>query len=156
MAETGQWGLPFDRKRRSGKSTLMKFIAKHQTTTALLRQWSDDKTLVVAGFYFWISDGMELHRSRVGLYKTILFKILSTFPKFIQEIFPRQWISLHHSRLLIEGSQYFSEEDIEKGFALLMESTHQKHKFCFLIDGLDECNGDWEDREKLAYGMYKD
>lgn len=46
-------------KAASGKSTLMRFICGHNTTSKLLKQWAAPLPLVIAKFYFWISGTLE-------------------------------------------------------------------------------------------------
>ena len=61
-------------KAGSGKSTLMRFIIDHPKTQELLRIWAGEKTLITAGFYFWISGTVE-QRSQTGLLRYLLFQL---------------------------------------------------------------------------------
>ncbi|CAJ2514145.1 Uu.00g022640.m01.CDS01 [Anthostomella pinea] len=78
-------------KAGSGKSTLLKYVYNHSRTQERLRQWAGSRKLVSAHFYFWISSEDELQKSLDGLYRSILFQVLSRYPELIPSIFPNQW-----------------------------------------------------------------
>jgi len=142
-------------KAGSGKSTLMRYIARHKATQEDLKQWAGQKTLVTADFYFWNS-GSDLQRSLQGLYRSLLFGVLYAAPELIAEVFPRQW-----SRFQAEvgdrrvESVDFGEEQIQEAFDILMNRTGEatSYRFCFLIDGLDEYHGDMMAHEELAFRL---
>ncbi|KEZ45757.1 hypothetical protein SAPIO_CDS1557 [Scedosporium apiospermum] len=139
-------------KAGSGKSTLMRYIARHKATQEDLKQWAGQKTLVTADFYFWNS-GSDLQRSLQGLYRSLLFEVLYAAPELIAEVFPRQW-----NRFQAEvgdrrvESVDFGEEQIRDAFEILMNRTGEASgcRFCFFIDGLDEYHGDMMAHEELA------
>ena len=146
----GQCVLHISGSAGSGKSTLMKFIAAQKSTKEQLQSWAGTKTLVQAEFYFW-SAGTSLQKNLPGLYRSLLFEILSRVPE-LMEVFPHQWnrFRARPGDRDIEAME-FREKDIEQAFAILLEKTqHANHKFCFFIDGLDEYYGDDIDHEILA------
>ncbi|KAI1336098.1 hypothetical protein F5Y15DRAFT_419316 [Xylariaceae sp. FL0016] len=139
-------------KAGAGKSTLMKFISRHERTLKELRTWAGSKTLVTADYYFWNS-GSKLQMSLQGLYRNILFQVLSHCPEMIETIFPSQWRLLrkYPGDMHVERAQGFSKAHFEEAFQRLMRrGTHDHHRFCFFIDGLDEYEGNLLEHAKLA------
>lgn len=131
-------------KAGAGKSTLMKFLSGHPRTKEELNQWTGNKKLVMAHFYFWSSGKNELQMSLDGLYRSILFEVLCQCPNLIQEVFPEKWEDVVHS---ISG--HLSSTAVKRAFENLVSRTSSPtHRFCFFIDGLDEYSGDstahWE------------
>ncbi|KAI0809323.1 hypothetical protein GGR55DRAFT_689505 [Xylaria sp. FL0064] len=117
-------------KAGSGKSTLMKYISKSDGTTdggskcdTYLEKWAGSKdALLVASFYFWAS-GTSMQASQSGLFRSLLFQLLTKRPKLIQRVAPQDLrVMLYNSiKILVE---------------------EEKSKVCLFIDGLDEYNGD--------------
>ncbi|KAI0106542.1 hypothetical protein F4776DRAFT_668335 [Hypoxylon sp. NC0597] len=138
-------------KAGSGKSTLMKFLARHERTREELQKWAGDKKLVLADFYFW-NPGKKLQMTLPGLHRSILFEVLSRCPELTQEVFRSQWKRLNetHGDPIVE-SNIFGDDSIEDAFNVLVQmKQHSHHRFCFFIDGLDECDGNVLDHEELA------
>lgn len=169
-------------KAGSGKSTLMKFIASHDQTHKELQVWAGEKTLVTGDFYFW-NPGTTLQMTLDGLYRTLLFTVLSRCPEMIKEVFPSEWNHIREGDLLNSRRRYERQRsrnitdpnctsnnnrpnrfstmprascdfNFERAFELLIrKSRHARHRFCFFIDGLDECDGNKLDHESLAQKM---
>lgn len=139
-------------KAGSGKSTLMKFIGSHDRTQKELNIWADGKKLVFARFYFWKSnDNMQM--SLAGLYRSILFETLRNCPELIPNVFPTQFRELETHSFYAEDAS-LSTYDIQKAFEILTsEGRFPDHRFCFLVDGLDEYNGDTVDHIRLARSL---
>lgn len=140
----------------SGKSTLMKFISKHKRTVDELQVWAGSCKLVFAQSYFWISGSQE-QRTLTGLYKTLLFDILSQHPGLIGKVFPDQLKQMKavqfQGDFLVEKRLLFGDEAINKAFELLLGTMTKAtglYRCCFLIDGLDECEGDRRSQRALA------
>ncbi|RSL58818.1 hypothetical protein CEP54_007583 [Fusarium duplospermum] len=112
----------------SGKSTLMKYLSRHETTHEKLKQWAAPKTLVKASFYFWFS-GTSLQKSQEGLLRSLLFEILRQCPSLIPRVCQSRWLS----DLAVPWTR---SELMDTLKSLTLKST--KTKFFFLIDGLDE------------------
>ncbi|KAI0024282.1 hypothetical protein F4780DRAFT_797260 [Xylariomycetidae sp. FL0641] len=151
---SGQNVLHISGQPGAGKSVLMKYIAENSRTLENLRIWAGTKTLVTASSYFWNS-GSELQMSLQGLYRCLLFEVLSRCPELIEDVFPRQWKLLKASSStgdrMVENNQMFKEADIEKAFeALVSRGQYDRHRFCFFIDGLDEYEGNILAKEELA------
>lgn len=136
----------------SGKSTLMKFLHGHRRTKEELLTWAGSKKLTIGHFFFW-SAGNTPQRTLAGLYKSLLFQALSQCPELMEHVFPSQLARMKSCRgsRQVEAVEDFSDDHIEKAFDLLIRRTsYNKHRFCFFIDGLDECDGSRLDHERLA------
>jgi hypothetical protein len=70
----------------SGKSTLMKYIVAHPTTSRELDRWAvkmaDAPRLRVASFSFW-AGGTREQRSQSGLLRSILYELLLQEPRLV-------------------------------------------------------------------------
>lgn len=134
----------------SGKSTLMKYLCKDVRTLAGLKAWSADSTLIVADYFFWNASKHPLPKSQEGLLRSILYQILRQRPDLIQRTFPQQCAS---SDLLVEdavnafaSSSFLSIRELLAAFERITQAIATdpqiKVKLCFLIDGLDEFDGE--------------
>ncbi|KAM0721527.1 hypothetical protein Q7P37_002452 [Cladosporium fusiforme] len=128
-------------KPASGKSTLMKFITHEPHLRAFLDTWTGDLPLVIASFWFWAA-GSKLQRSLVGLYRTILYRILKTERKLCRIAFP-DWRpkfaeSAPSMSTLTEAMKNILSQDVLSA------------NFCFVIDGLDEYDRDSIGKTQLA------
>lgn len=85
-------------KAGSGKSTLMKYIARHPRTKAHLLRWSEKHRLLKSAFFFWNSGSKE-QRSQEGLIKTILFDILGKAPELVPVVFPVEWANCYNTKI---------------------------------------------------------
>ncbi|KAF3760570.1 hypothetical protein M406DRAFT_268843, partial [Cryphonectria parasitica EP155] len=139
---TGSDVLHISGKAGSGKSTLMKYIGGHKRTKQELEDWAGDKKLIFGQFYFWIS-GSPSQRTLPGLYRSLLFQALSQCPDFIGTVFP--------SDRSVEKVEGFRDNQIRDAFELLLQQTQfEGYRLCFLIDGLDEFEGNSLEHENLA------
>lgn len=126
-------------KPGSGKSTLMKFLSRHQQTLSGLSAWAGDKTLVICRFFFWRAGSSIMQKSVDGLVRSLLYSILRSLPGFIPEIFPVEWASTE-SMIFGPSTMRFDCEAIGSAFDILVKSqiTYQEYRLAFFIDGLDE------------------
>lgn len=90
-------------KAGSGKSTLMKHIVSHGKTSVLLKSWAGDSNLCIGEFFFWNSGSMQ-QRSQSGLFRSLLYKILSQSPELVPIVLPAQWSAGYTAKC---QSQYF-------------------------------------------------
>lgn len=122
-------------KAGSGKSTLMKFLQQEPSAASMLHQWAGGHPLTFASHYFWAA-GTDMQKSLVGLFRTLLFKILVRDPELTEHICPLR---------LSEGYghvQPWTLKDLEDSFDILAKMQNLPSKICFFIDGLDEFGGD--------------
>jgi hypothetical protein len=132
-------------KAGSGKSTLMKYIAASEEMEDLLHQWrssSNDKDPILVSYFFWYA-GTPLQKSVCGLFRTLLVELLSRTPELTQVAFPR----LFERRKETENKKHtqiqWTEGELAAGLKALAshQAKEDRQRFCFLIDGLDEYNG---------------
>lgn len=155
-------------KAGSGKSTLMKYIADHDQTQAVLKQWAGDRPLVVASFYFWNS-GYRMQKSQEGLLQGLLYQILHQHPELIPQACPERWradAAFHDNpdpwdrkelsqtfqrifhkghemvdaALRFQGLSAYDQMQLATGVANV--NLGMEPCFSFFIDGLDEYSGD--------------
>ncbi|KAL2370823.1 hypothetical protein RJ035_002289 [Blastomyces gilchristii] len=124
-------------KAGSGKSTLMKYIDQDRRTLQYLEQWASPLKIVFASFYFW-NPGTSMQKSQLGLLQSLLHKILSQRPNLIPKVLPDQ-AQLYRTYGTTNFSWTISQ--LTNAFKLLLDTKFDT-KFCFLIDGLDEYDGD--------------
>jgi ABC-type cobalamin/Fe3+-siderophores transport system ATPase subunit len=123
-------------KAGSGKSTLMKFIQNHPQTHELLLQGAPGHHIMIATHYFW-SAGTSLQKSQVGLFRTLLFQILSQAPAMVPLVVPDRWGSPFASL------ESWSRSELLTAFQQLAGlQLQEKLKICIFVDGLDEYCGD--------------
>lgn len=121
-------------KAGSGKSTLIKFAAKHDQTLAALKEWAGSAQLHTASFYFW-NQGFGMQKSQIGLFQSLLYQILRQAP----ELAP---LVCSNHRL---DHEIWEFRDLKRAFESITTHTALSTKYCFFIDGLDEYNGTEED-----------
>ena len=135
-------------KAGSGKSTLMKYLCDNPRTHEYLQPWAGQTQLVIVGFFFW-SSGTKMQMSQIGLLQTILYEALSQCPALISTVFPKQWClrrasGMHHYK--------WTQSELLKAFEFLCKQS-KASKFCFFIDGLDECAGNHGELNSVLKNM---
>jgi len=126
-------------KAGAGKSTLMKFIASHHKTRIALKEWAGPKKVVMATHYFW-STGTAMQKSLKGLLQELLYDILCCCPELAPDIFPDRWRRTKSTAS--PSDKHWSADELHEGLRLLARHHSMPVKCCFLIDGLDEFDGD--------------
>ncbi|EXJ65033.1 hypothetical protein A1O7_01372 [Cladophialophora yegresii CBS 114405] len=121
-------------KAGSGKSTLMRFMSKHEKTRELLDKWARPWTTIVLTWYFWNS-GSQAQRSLKGALCALLFQLLSSHPDIATDILRNE---PHLSRR--DTVADWSQADLIN-LASNMFSSFSGHIAVFL-DGLDEFDRD--------------
>ncbi|KUI72077.1 hypothetical protein VM1G_07677 [Cytospora mali] len=123
-------------KPGAGKSTLMKYLSRHEKTRTHLRRWSGDKELVVGFFFFW-KPGSDPQKSQRGLVRSLLYSILSDARDLIPTAFPTQWPD---TQSLTDGLVILEQHHIEEAFNKIIRQpqTYDRYRFGFFLDGLDE------------------
>lgn len=126
-------------KPGSGKSTLMKFLADHETTRKILEEWASESNLIIASHYFW-SAGTQMQKCHEGFYRTLLYDIFRLYPLLIRQLCPFRW-SQAGSASCDNATSWTTSELLDTLRAL---SRHESlpARFCLFIDGIDEFDGD--------------
>ena len=122
-------------KPGSGKSTLVKFaVANARKTRA--------ETAVIS--FFFNARGEDLEKSTLGMYRSLLYQILNTFP-YLQIV-----LDCLRPTVPREGETYrWEKDDLQNLFAAAVENLGQCRLMCF-IDALDECEED-QIRDLVAF-----
>ncbi|OTA77633.1 hypothetical protein M434DRAFT_382717 [Hypoxylon sp. CO27-5] len=128
-------------KPGSGKSTLMKFIVQHRRTWELLHKFSSEAVQIHAIFLFH-DRGTPLQKSFEGLLRSLLFQIIDKLEPYkaivaalLKPLLDRHWSSkkCRFRNLTIN--------DLESCIAALLQQNHVKLDMFFLLDALDEYDG---------------
>lgn len=124
-------------KPGSGKSTFMKFIAKHHRTRELLAEWAGSSdTLAVAAHFFWIA-GTPIQKSWQGLLQSLLFDLLRGHPHVVSLASPNRWAAAKAGQWEA-AAEPWSVSELSVALRALAVAEHVPLKMCFFIDGLDE------------------
>jgi len=141
-------------KAGSGKSTFMKHVYNDSRTRKYLREWAKDVPLCIATFFFWNS-GTKEQKSQSGLLRALLFQVLKKHPELGPGIFPATWTKLYSKAVSQKPSKVedfidlWSLKQLTVAFRALIHQKRVPLKICFLIDGLDEFDGDHEEIAEL-------
>ncbi|KAK7953233.1 hypothetical protein PG988_013927 [Apiospora saccharicola] len=124
------------------KSVLMKMISGHENFRRLVAENSEATQTIVAKFFFW-NAGSESQKSFGCLVRSLLHSILSQAPDLIPAVFPNDWEETGH----FSGQSWTAHHDSKKiniAFEKLLcsELLYRNRHVVFLIDGLDELEGD--------------
>lgn len=140
-------------KPGSGKSTLIEYLFHHKSAAQLLKSWSSERSICMAGFFFWTSGSRE-QRSQTGLLRSLLHQILADCPEYIAMIFPELWERLLHmsTKERIQLKIDWTVEELIKAFHLFVHEASKSMNICLFIDGLDEFEGDHD----IIISFFKD
>jgi hypothetical protein len=129
----------FTGKAGSGKSTMMKYIYHHDSTTQCLQQWAGGKPFTLAAFFFRAAPDTEksLLNTQEGLLRTLLHQVFRQKPELIELACPHRWDAC---RLFGFDPHEWTWEELLSTARSVLE--HSDDRFVFLIDGLDEFYGD--------------
>jgi hypothetical protein len=147
-------------KAGSGKSTFMKHLVDDQQKRieTYLRVWAGGSSLCIATFFFWNS-GTRLQKSQLGFLRALLCQVLNQYPALIPAVLPRYWAD-SYSRSVNGGSNesqnpsiapclVWKHNELKDALRVLSKQTTIPLKLCFVVDGLDEFNGDHEEMAEL-------
>jgi disulfide oxidoreductase YuzD len=145
-------------KAGAGKSTLMKHIYNEPKTERYLKEWAagtepKDAPLCIATFFFWNSGSTE-QKSQKGLLRALLYQVLEKHEDLTSLLFPDTWAKIYSelvskkdpSRIDLSS---FSESKLLAALSVLVNQKSKAVKLFFLIDGLDEFDGDHEELSEL-------
>ncbi|KAI0106570.1 hypothetical protein F4776DRAFT_645778 [Hypoxylon sp. NC0597] len=128
-------------KPGSGKSTLMKFIVQHQRTWELLHKFSSGAVQIRASFLFH-DRGTLLQKSFEGLLRSLLFQIFDKLERYkaIVAVLLKPLLDIHWSP---EAGRFrdLTINELESCLAALLQQNHVKLDIFFLLDALDEYDG---------------
>ncbi|KAK4035203.1 hypothetical protein C8A01DRAFT_18092 [Parachaetomium inaequale] len=127
-------------KAGSGKSTLMKRLSRHRRTRELLTEWASGGPCNLVSFFFWSLGTLE-QKTQEGLSRSLLHQILTRHPPLIREALPGMWKELSRTGKDVDLP---SLTEARHAFRVLASKASELGKFCFLIDGLDEFSGDYQ------------
>ncbi|KAI1872897.1 hypothetical protein JX265_004727 [Neoarthrinium moseri] len=140
--ESGSGCYWINGKAGSGKSTLMKHVLNDPRTKALLRRWtgSSENEAACASFFFW-NLGTTLQKSQEGLLRSLLYDILCQHPGLIPSVMPELRILGVDmaKRIRLEAP---SLAELLRWFRRLLDQSSSQFRLFFLIDGIDEYEGD--------------
>lgn len=136
-------------KAGSGKSTLMRFISENPRTRKHLKLWAKGNPLVIGSFFFWNS-GTAMQMSRIGLMQSLLYQLLLNRPERILKIFQTRWEAYDSLR---GGSYPWTWTELKQAFNLIL--LDKNLRFFFLIDGLDEFDGNHRELADLIISASK-
>ena len=125
-------------KAGSGKSTLMKFLLNHEKTLESLRSWAEPRRLVTASFFFW-NAGPSIQKSQEGLFRSLLYEILSQCPELTRTICSSKAKTF---RPFVGEHEPWTRQELWHAIAQLKDQCGARARFCFFIDGLDEYDGE--------------
>ncbi|KAF4459816.1 hypothetical protein FALBO_13424 [Fusarium albosuccineum] len=129
-------------KAGSGKSTLMKHLRNHKDTRSQLSRWAGDSPLILGSFFFW-NLGAPEQKSQIGLSRAVLYQLLANNLSLIPTLLPRMWKDACSYEAHLDGLARLhppSPEELGTAFQKIPE-VQFRQRFCFLIDGLDEYEG---------------
>ncbi|KAF5979244.1 hypothetical protein FBULB1_5811 [Fusarium bulbicola] len=123
-------------KPGSGKSTIMKLIARPDRLKSFLQPWAKSLPILITNYYAWNS-GLNMQKAWVGLKKTVLHQVLNQRPSAAPIIAPRRWALFQALRGMVDFPDWEVWEIDESLQALMNECGHSRAMALF-VDGLDE------------------
>ncbi|KAG8528473.1 uncharacterized protein KY384_007391 [Bacidia gigantensis] len=124
-------------KPGSGKSTLMKYLYNDPRTRDSLRWWTNPFEPIIASSFFW-NPGTPIQRSLHGLLQSLLHEILSQRVDLIKVAVPWRWQAYETT---LESVSEWTDLELLDALSRLVEPSINTARFFFLIDGLDEFEG---------------
>ncbi|KAG8165529.1 hypothetical protein KVR01_004081 [Diaporthe batatas] len=131
-------------KPGSGKSTLSRFVYDRLDIDDHLRPWAESRAVVKAAHFFW-NPGTTLQKSWIGMLRSLFSQLLDQVPGLSEPcVSPSRWRAALSSEAI---STEWTSSELLHGIHSFVRKT-EAYLF-FLIDGLDELQGDEERREEL-------
>ena len=93
-------------------------------------------------FFFW-KPGANSQTSLNGLYRCLLYSILTEYPDLIPSVLPSYWDQAKKDTAALQTQFLITPEIIESSLFMLLknESFYESRRLCISIDGLDEFVG---------------
>lgn len=127
----------------------MKHLEDHPITTRILKEWSGQKPLIKASFYFW-NPGTEMQKSLQGLMQSLLFYILTACPDLVSTLCPEK---LDVQEGLSAWCSNWTVKELRQALLRLSEQEDIEACFYFHVDGLDEYQGDHWDVIEILHNL---
>ncbi|KAH7186989.1 hypothetical protein DER44DRAFT_737016 [Fusarium oxysporum] len=125
-------------KPGSGKSTMMNFLANHPETRSQLDKWArNGNGIVMASVFLWNLGSAE-QKNMDGMYRTLLYTILSEHRELIPQVFEDLWNASSEEPLMSQQHLEMSRNEIKIALQKLITDSTRRYQYCFFIDGLDE------------------
>lgn len=138
-------------KPGSGKSTLMKFLARHEQLKVTLDKSAGHKRSVIVDHYFWNS-GTPLQKKMEGLLRSLLCQVLSEVPELIPAVCAERWTEPGRGTQTLRH-RLWTFAQLQDALALFAALENVPAKFLLLIDGLDEYEGDHTELCKILTNL---
>jgi NACHT domain len=142
--EQGEGCYWINGKAGSGKSTLMKFLYQDPRTRSSLRRWAGKGRLVLASFFFWYLGPLANQKSQSGLLRSLLFDVLEQNPSLIPVVMPELCLEAAKldERVRLDDPTL---PELTRWFKRLAQNSSRQLCICFMIDGIDEYDGRYQD-----------
>lgn len=122
----------------------MKYLYDEPRTRRLLEVWAKGSQLCIASFFFWNS-GTRDQKSQAGLLRSLLFQIFDQCPELVPLFVPHIWTRFYEKAIQSEPTPRTDGIwTMPALFAAFKSVVQHSVKVCFIIDGLDEFDGDHE------------
>ena len=132
-------------KAGSGKSTLLKYIMNDPKLDEALGKWTEEsgERVTKASFFFW-NLGTMYQKTQEGLLRSLLYDVLRQHPGLIPTVMPEmRLLGAKANRNNLLDAPTFTE--LVRWLKLLLDQTSPQFRIFFLIDGIDEYEGDHAD-----------
>ena len=129
----------------SGKSTLMKYIRDDPRSRAHLQYWSHPFEPTFASCFFW-NPGTQIQKSLVGLLQSLIYGIFEQHQRLIKVASAWRWQSYE---LGVSRLSSWTEMELLNVLQTIIAESHDSAKYFFLIDGLDEFEGNDTSRTRV-------
>ena len=141
-------------KPGSGKSTFMRYLFSHPSTSDHLKAWAGETPLTIASFFFWTSGSYD-QRSQAGLLRYLLYQILEQLPELTAWSFPQLWLRSQDAKARVKNPIKWTVDDLMSGLSACVERAVRTSKLCLFVDGLDEFDGKPEEVVELFRRLVK-
>jgi hypothetical protein len=133
----------------------MKYLLGDPRTKSALSRWTErpENEVTVASFFFW-NLGSAIQKSQEGLLRSLLYDILSQHPGLIPSVMPElRFLGAELSKRNHIEAPSFAE--LLRCFYRLLDQTSSQFRLFFLIDGIDEYEGDRSEIVNLLSSVQK-
>jgi hypothetical protein len=139
-------------KAGSGKSSLLRYCERDTRLASYLKIWAGNAQLVISSFYFWYA-GTVLQKSHAGLLRALLLDVLRARPELAAVLFPE--ISMAIISGSLAGPLELSPWELKAAFFNLVRFIPTDLRICFIVNGIDEYNGDYNELCELLLEVSK-